>query len=142
MFFFTYFKPKLSTTSVNCTGCHSYFQSPGTNFLCWYPLLLSSFSRSLLASIPDCDNPYIPRLAKIYTASFVSIFSLSLYYVIILSGMSLTWMRMYSGSLSGVMSYNFDISIVMNLAPFIYMMLLNRILATSISAVDVATSPG
>ena len=32
--------------------------------------------------------------------------------------------------------------IVMNLAPFVEMMLLNRIFATSISAVDVATSPG
>ena len=35
-----------------------------------------------------------------------------------------------------------DISIVMNLAPFVDTTLLNRILVTSISAVGVATSPG
>ena len=35
-----------------------------------------------------------------------------------------------------------DIYIVMKLAPFVYMILLNRILATNISVVGVTTSPG
>ena len=62
--------------------------------------------------------------------------------MMISSGMSLMWMRMYSGHLIGVMSYKFDISIVMNMAPFVDMTMLNRILATSISALGVSTSSG
>ena len=142
MFFFTYFTPKSSTTSVNCTGRHFFFQSPGTNLLCWQPRLLSLFSRILLAGSPDCGNPYMPRLATIYTAPFASVFYLSLYSVMISSGMSLTCMWVYSGRFSGVMRQKLDISIVMNLAPFVDMKLLNRILADRISTVGVATSPG
>ena len=45
----------------------------------------------------------MPRLATIYTSPFTSNFSLSLYSVMISSGMSLMWMWMYSGRLSGSM---------------------------------------
>ena len=92
-------------------------------------------------SSTNCSKTYMPRLAKIYTAPFDSASSLSFYSAMISYGMSLMWMRMYSGCLIGVMSYKFDMSIVMNLAPFVDMMLLKRILDTSISAVGVATFP-
>ena len=141
-FFPTYFTPKSSTTSVNCTGCHSCFQSPGVILLCCWPRLLSIFSSSLLDSSPDYGNPYMPRLATIYTTPFVSIFSLSLHYMMISSGMYLTWMRMYSGRLSGVMRYNYIYISSLTWPLFVDMTLLNRILATSISAVGVATLPG
>ena len=51
-------------------------------------------------------------------------------------------MRIYSGCLSGFTRQKFDMSIVMNLYPFVDMTLLNRILETRISVVGVATSPG
>ena len=62
--------------------------------------------------------------------------------MIISSSMYLRLMRMNSWRLSGVMIEKFNISIVMNLAPLVEITLLKRILATSISAVGVATSPG
>ena len=65
--------------------------------------MLSSSPRILLAMSPDCGNTYMSLLAAIYTAPFVSVFSLSFYSVMISSGMSLMWMRIYSGRLSGVM---------------------------------------
>ena len=95
-----------------------------------------------MASILDCGKLYMPRLTTIYITPFASVFSLSFYSFMISSGMSLTCMQMYSGRFSGVMGKKLDISIVTNLAPFVDMTLLNRILATIISAVGVATSPG
>ena len=95
-----------------------------------------------MARIPDCGNPYMPRLAAIYTSPFAYAFSLSFYSAMISSGVSLMCMRMYSCRLIGFMRYKFDISIVMNLAPFVDMTLLKRTLAISISAVGVDTSPG
>ena len=95
--------PKSSTTSVNCIGRQSCFQSPGTGLLCWYPRLLSSFSRSSLASRPECGKPYMPRLTTIYTAPFVSVFSLSFYSFMVSSGMYLTCIRMNYGRFSSFM---------------------------------------
>ena len=95
-----------------------------------------------MAISPGCGNPYMPRLETIYIAPFASVFYLSLYSVMISSGMSLTCIWMYSGRFSGVMRYKLGIPIVMNSDPFIDMMLLNGILATGISAVGLANSPG
>ena len=97
---------------------------------------------SSLASSPDCGNPYILWLVTIYSAPLASVLYLSLYYFMISYGMSLTCMRIYSGRFSSVMRYKLDISTVMNLAPFLYMTMLNSILATIILAVGVATLPG
>ena len=57
-------------------------------------------------------------------------------------GMSLMLIRMYSGPLSGVIRKQFEISIVMNFAPLLDIILLNKIFSTNISAVGYATSPG
>ena len=45
----------------------------------------------------------------------------------ILSGMSLNFMRMNSGWCSGVIKYKLDMSIVMNRAPLVEIMLLKSI---------------
>ena len=95
-----------------------------------------------MARIPDCGNPYMPRLAAIYTSPFAYSFSLSFYSAMISSGMSLMCMRVYSFRLIVFMRYKFDMSIVMNLEPFVDMTLLKRSLAISISDVGVDTLPG
>ena len=75
----------------------------------WYQfaLVISSlvepFSRSSLASNPDCGRPYIPRLATMCTDPFGIAVSLKLYSKMISSGMSMMFIQMYSGRLSGVM---------------------------------------
>ena len=87
---------------MNCIGLVSYFHSPGTSLLWWYPCLLSRFSSSSLARSPDCGKPYIPLLVLMYIdPSFVA-FGFKLYSWMISSGMSVILMRIYSGLLSGV----------------------------------------
>ena len=53
---------------------------------------------------------------------------------------SLRWM--YSGRLSGVIKEKFEMSIVMNCAPYVDITILNTSLATIMLAVGVATFPG
>ena len=58
------------------------------------------------------------------------------------SGMSLILIRIYSRRGNGELRWKLDMSIVMNFAPGIDIVLLKRILATNRSAVGIATSPG
>ena len=61
------------------------------------------FSKSSLASSPDCGKPYIPQFATMYTdPSFVAL-AFKLYSLMISYGMSLNLTRMYSGRANGVM---------------------------------------
>ena len=60
----------------------------------------------------------------------------------IFSGMSLILIHMYSGCRNGKFELKLDVSTVMNFAPGVDIVLLNRILVTSRSAVGVATLPG
>ena len=57
----TYLTPKLSTTSVNCTGLQSFVQKLGTNFLfgsisCWVSFQTAHRLRTLLAVNRTCCN--------------------------------------------------------------------------------------
>jgi hypothetical protein len=77
----------------------------------------------------------MPCLALMYMLPFLVAFSLSLYPLMTSSGISLNLIQMNSAQCRGVMRWKFEISIVMNRAPFMEMTLMNSILATSISAV-------
>jgi hypothetical protein len=70
------------------------------------------------------------------------VLSCSLYSSMILSGMLLNFIRMNLGRCSGVIKKKMEMSIVINRAPLVEITLLKSILATSISAVGVATLPG
>ena len=84
----------------------------------------------------------MPFVTSIYTIPDLLTIAHSLYSLTISLGRSSIFMRMYSGHLSGVIREKLLMSIVMNHAPCIEMMLLKSIFATNMSAVGIATSPG
>ena len=70
------------------------------------------------------------------------IFLRSPYSTMTSSEISLRLRQMYSGRLSSVMRYKLDMSIVINLAPFVDITLLKISFQNNMSAVGVASSPG
>ena len=66
-------------------------------------LLVQTFSKSSLASNPDCGKPYIPQFTTMHTDSSFVALAFKLYSLVILSRMSLNLVHMYSGRANGVM---------------------------------------
>jgi len=94
-----------STTSANDIGLAVCFHRPGTSLLWKYPCLLRRCSSSLFARSPAWGSQYIPFVTLIQTMPCLLAIFCSLYSLMISSGMSSIFTRIYSGSgrLSGVM---------------------------------------
>ncbi len=133
---------KLSTTSVKLMGCQSCFQYPGVTLLWRYPALSSrSFSNSW-AMMPPWGSPYIPRQTSQWTLPVASTLLRKSYSWMLSSGKSSIFIRKNLYRFIGVQRKKSLMSMDMNFALGVDIMLLNRSLTVRRSAVGVPQSPG